>query len=44
MKKFKLHNPNSPILIGEISEDDEIKEMNQKSFIDYEKTIQTRLL
>ena len=42
-RKFKLHNPKSPILIGEINGDDEIKEMNQKSFIINEKTIQTKL-
>ena len=44
MRKFKQHNPKSPILIGEISEDDVIKEMNQKSFIINDKTIQTKLL
>ena len=42
-RKFKLHDPKSPILIGEISEDDEIKKMNQKSFIAKEKTMQTKL-
>ena len=43
MKKLKLHDPQSPILIGEINENDEIREMNQKSFIDTDKSIQTKL-
>ena len=32
-RNLKLHDPKSPILIGEIKEDDIIKEMNQKSLI-----------
>ena len=43
MKKIKLHDPKSPILIGIINENDEIREMNQKSFIDTDKSIQTKL-
>ena len=42
-RKFNLHNPKSPILIGEIKENDKIKEMNQKSFIANDKSIQTKL-
>ncbi|SFL37299.1 protein of unknown function [Methanobrevibacter olleyae] len=42
-RNLKLHNPKSPLLIGDIKESDEIKEMNQESFIINEKTIQTKL-
>jgi hypothetical protein len=42
-RNLKLHNPNSPLLIGEIKENDEIREMNQKSFIDTDKSRQTKL-
>lgn len=34
MENFKLHNPNSPILLGKIKETDTIQNGNQKSFID----------
>ena len=30
----KLHNPDSPLLIGEVKEGDVIKEVNEPSFID----------
>ena len=43
-RNLRLHNPKSPILIGEIKEDDAIKEMKQKSFIINDKTKQTRLI
>ena len=33
-KNFKLHNPDSPILIGEVKEDDVVKEVNEPSYID----------
>lgn len=42
-RNIRLHNPKSPILIGEIKEDDMIKEMNQKSLIINDSTRQTRL-
>ena len=42
-RNLKLHDPKSPILIGEIKEDDIIKEMNQKSLIINDSTRQTRL-
>jgi len=42
-RNFKLHDPKSPILIGEIKEDDIIKEMNQKSHIINDSTRQTKL-
>ncbi|WP_407421760.1 hypothetical protein [Methanobrevibacter sp.] len=30
----KLHNPNSPLLIGEVKDGDVVKEVNEPSFID----------
>ena len=30
----KLHNPDSPLLIGEIKEGDVVKEVNDSSYID----------
>lgn len=35
----KLHNPNSPLLIGDVKEGDIVKEVNKPSYID----TQTRL-
>ena len=35
----KLHNPNSPLLIGDVKECDIVKEVNEPSYIDS----QTRL-
>ena len=34
IENFKLHNPNSPILLGEIQKTDIIQQGNQKSFLD----------
>ena len=42
-RNLKLHDPKSPLLIGEIKEDDIIKEMNQKSLIINDSTRQTKL-
>ncbi len=42
-RNLKLHDPKSPILIGEIKEDDIIKEMKQKSLIINDSTRQTKL-
>ena len=42
-RNLKLHNPKSPLLIGEIKESDQIKEMKQESFIINDNTRQTRL-
>ena len=42
-RNLKLHNPKSPLLIGEIKEDDIIKEMEQKSLIINDNTMQTKL-
>ena len=36
----KLHNPDSPLLIGEVKESDVVNEVNEPSYID----TQTRLL
>ena len=36
----KLHNPDSPLLIGDVKDDDVVKEVKEPSFID----TQTRLL
>ena len=42
-RNLKLHDPKSPLLIGQIKEDDIIIERKQKSCISNEKTKQTRL-
>ena len=42
-RNFKRHDPDSPILIGNIREEDEIKEINQESFLIHEDTVQTKL-
>ena len=42
-RNLKLHDPKSPMLIGDIKEDDIIKEMNQKSLIINDSTRQTKL-
>lgn len=42
-RNLKRHDPDSPILIGNIDAKDEIKKINQESFIIKEKTIQTKL-
>ena len=33
-KNQKLHNPDSPLLIGEVKEDDVVKEVNEPRYID----------
>jgi hypothetical protein len=39
-KNQKLHNPNSPLLIGEVKESDVVKEVNEPSYIEtYEKVV-----
>ena len=30
----KLHNPNSPLLIGEVNDGDVVKEVNEPSYVD----------
>lgn len=42
-RNFKRHDPDSPILTGNIRKEDEIKEIKQKSYIIHEKTVQTKL-
>ena len=39
-KNQKLHNPDSPLLIGEVKDDDVVKEVNEPSYID----VQQRLI
>ena len=36
IENFKLHNPNSPLLLGDIKETDTIQQGNQNSFLDYD--------
>lgn len=31
----KLHNPDSPLLIGDVNDDDVVKEVNEPSYIDF---------
>ena len=33
-KNQKLHNPDSPLLLGEVKDGDVVKEVNEPSFID----------
>ena len=33
VENFKLHNPNSPLLLGDIKETDTVQQGNQKSFL-----------
>ena len=35
----KLHNPDSPLLIGEVKEDDVVKEIRESSYIDCQQTL-----
>ena len=39
-KNQKLHNPGSPLLIGDVNDTDVVKEITEPSYID----VQTRLL
>jgi DNA repair photolyase len=39
-KNWKLHNPDSPLLIGNINDNKVLKEVNEPSYID----AQTRLM
>ena len=33
-KNQKLHNPDSPLLIGEVNDGDDVKEVNEPSYIE----------
>ena len=33
-RNYRLHNPNSPLLIGDVEVDDVVNEVNEPSFID----------
>ena len=35
----KLHNPDSPLLIGDVRDGDVVKEVNEPSFIDAQTTL-----
>ena len=35
----KLHNPDLPLLIGEVKEGDVVKEVNESSYIDYQQKL-----
>lgn len=35
----KLHNPNSPLLIGDVKESDVVMEVNEPSYIDRQTTL-----
>lgn len=39
LENFKLHNPSSPILLGEINETDSIQQGHQKSFLDTDQNL-----
>ena len=42
-KNQKLHNPNSPLLIGDVNENDVIKEVDEPSYIEtHEKVLPLR--
>ena len=38
-KNQKLHNPDSPLLIGEVKDDDVVKEVNEPSYIDMQQRL-----
>lgn len=38
-KNQKLHNPDSPLLIGELKENDVVKEVNEPSYIDMQQKL-----
>ena len=38
-KNQKLHNPNSPLLIGDVREGDVVKEVNEPSYIDLQQKL-----
>ena len=38
-KNQKLHNPDSPLLIGEVKDGDVVKEVNEPSYIDMQQKL-----
>ena len=38
-KNQKLHNPNSPLLIGDVKDGDVVKEVDEPSYIDTQTTL-----
>ena len=35
----KLHNPDSPLVIGDVKEGDVVKEVNEPSYIDFQQKL-----
>ena len=38
-KNQMLHNPDSPLLIGDVKEGDVVKEINEPSYVDYQQKL-----
>lgn len=38
-KNQKLHNPDSPLLVGEVKDDDVVNEVNELRFIDLQQKL-----
>ena len=38
-KNQKLHNPDSPLLIGDVKDEDVVKEVNEPNYIDYQQKL-----
>ena len=38
-RNHKLHNPESPLLIGDVKEDDVVKEVNEHRYIDLQQKL-----
>ena len=38
-KNQKLHNPDSPLLVGDVNDSDVVREVNEPSFIDMQQRL-----
>ena len=38
-KNQKLHNPDSPLLIGDVKDDDSVKEINEPSYVELQQKL-----
>ena len=38
-RNYKLHNPDSPLLIGNVNDNDVVKEVKEPSYIDFQQTL-----
>lgn len=38
-RNFKLHDPDSPLLIGNVDDGDVVKEIREPSYIDYQQKL-----